>query len=205
MTKTKITRFDIADCYPQAEDLGQLIKALENEFSQRGEVICHFTLNGMSLSEADEKRLAGIGLHDIEFLEVQSESPKALMFGILENWGLELPKLIENAENLARSIKFEGIEGKLRSFVDLLDSCQFLMDSLRSLESVVTDTPHGLETWLAAEKVTATAIGETLKAFEKKDFVLLADVLEYDLPHSLQVWLDQILTLNQKLRAESRP
>jgi len=209
--KTVVTRKEIEVQFGQAADLGQLMKALEQEFSKKGQVICQFKLNGMSLTEADEHRLANIGLGEVEIIEIDSESPDALMFGLLDNWTLELPKLIENAEALAKSIKFEGIEGKLKAFVELLDTCQFLMDSLMSLERVVSDfqsrqiqSPIGLEPWLMAEKVTADAIGEALKAFEKKDFVLLAEVLEYDLPHSLQVWLDQILQLNYSLRAESQ-
>jgi hypothetical protein len=209
--KTVVTKKEIEGQFGQVADLGQLMKALEQEFSKKGQVICQFKLNGMSLTEADEQRLANIGLGEVEIIEIDSESPDALMFGLLDNWTLELPKLIENAEALAKSIKFEGIEGKLKAFVELLDTCQFLMDSLMSLERVVTDfqsrqiqSPIGLEPWLLAEKVTADAIGEALKAFEKKDFVLLAEVLEYDLPHSLQVWLDQILQLNYSLRAESQ-
>ena len=205
MIKTVMTRQDIEGSYSNLTDLGQLMSALEKEFTLRGHVICQFKLNGMNLTEADERRLAAIGVMEVESLEIDSESPQALMFGILDNWILELPKLIENAEALAKAIKFEGIEGKLKSFVELLDTCQFLMESLMSLERVVSDKQFGLDSWLSAEKVTSEAIGQALAAFEKKDFVMLAEVLEYDLPHSLQVWSEQMIQLSQNMRLESSP
>lgn len=203
MTKTIIHKDEIVTKYPSVSDLGTLIKALEERFLVNGEVICQFKLNGMTLSESDEKRLSQIKLDEIEVIEVESQSPQALLFNLLDNWTRELPVLMQNTDELAKEIKFNGIEGHLKSFVDLLDTCQFLTESLISLESIIKKSAISQGQWRKAEELTAQAIGQALKTFELKDFVLLSEILEYDLGHALQVWFEEIKRLSQTLKDEN--
>ncbi|MNL48532.1 hypothetical protein D3C87_1713990 [compost metagenome] len=44
---------------------------------------------------------------------------------------------------------------------------------------------------------------EALHALENKDFVLLADVLEYDLSNVLQMWTQHLVALERSLNGES--
>ncbi len=203
MTKTLIDRAELQTNFSSITELGALIKALEERFLSQGEVICQFKLNGLSISEADEKRLSQMGLHEIEFIEIESQSPQTLLFNLLDNWSKELPALMKNAEELAKEIRFKGLEGHLKAFVNLLDTCQFLMESFISLESIIKTSPASQVSWCKAEELTARAIGEALKTFEKKDFVLLSEILEYDLGHALQVWFDEISKLSQGLKDEN--
>ena len=203
MTKTTIRKDEIFTQYPSVFDLGTLIKALEERFLVIGEVICQFKLNGMTLSESDEKRLSEIKLDEIEVIEVESQSPQALLFNLLDNWTRELPVLMQNTDELAKEIKFSGIEGHLKSFVDLLDTCQFLTESLISLESIIKKSTISQGQWRQAEELTARAIGQALKTFEMKDFVLLSEILEYDLGHALQIWFEEIKRLSQTLKDEN--
>jgi hypothetical protein len=203
MTKTTFTRQQIADSFHEISDLGALMRALESKFLEQGEVVCQFHLNGMKITENDEKRLSQIPLGEVETIEIESENPQALLFGLIENWIAELPTLVRNADELAQEIKFKGIEGRLKAFVDLIDSCQFLTESLISLEGIVKSPAIDQVQWRKAEQLTARAIGQGIKSFEAKDFVLLSEILEYDLAHALQVWLEQIQTLGQLLKEES--
>jgi hypothetical protein len=179
------------------------MKALENNLLQNGEVVCQFHLNGMKMTESDEKRLSQISIAEIETIEIESESPQALLFGLIDNWVSELPLLVRNADELAKEIKFKGVEGHLKSFVDLIDSCQFLTESLISLEGIIKGPMIKKEQWRKAEQLTAQAISQSIKAFEVKDFVLLSEILEYDLGHALQIWLEQIQAVGQLLKDES--
>ena len=81
----------------------------------------------------------------------------------------------------------------MSQFVDVVDSCQFLVDSLMSLRTLCQSYEFvQLPIWKVSEEMTARAISEVLSSLEKKDLVLLADVLEYDLGHSLQSWLETL-------------
>ena len=203
MTKTTLNKNEIDSTFPGTQDLGSLFQNLEHAFQERGEVICQFRINGMVLTEADEQRLSLIGLDEVETVEVDSQSPEVLLFSLLENWIRELPVLMENADRLAKEIKFDGIEGHLKAFVDLLDSCHFLTESLVSLDNIIKAPIINRESWQKAEALTARAIGEALKTFEQKDFVLLSEILEYDLGNALQTWFEEIKRLNQTLKEEN--
>jgi hypothetical protein len=203
MTHSHFNIGDIRQKFPLIQTLGELFKAFENEFVIRGEVICQFKVNGMSLSENDEKKFAEIQINDIEIIDIDSESPAALLFELLNNWMSELPALIQSTDQLAKEIKFNGIDGNLKAFVDLVDSCQFLIESLINLEKIIYREAFQLEKWRHNEELTARAISEALAAFEKKDFVLLAEILEYDLAHSLQIWAEEIRSVDGRLKAEN--
>src|SRR5579871_547170 len=137
MIKTTVNRDDIKNVHPPVQDLGALIQALEKEYLKKGQLICQFKLNGMVLTEADEHRLSQIQLSEVDIIEIESETPVALLFGLLSNWITELPVLMTNIDELAKEIKFKGVEGNLKPFVDLIDSCQFLMESLQSLANII--------------------------------------------------------------------
>lgn len=200
MNTTALDKSNLISQFGQDATLSVIFEKIHLQWQEKGEVICQFRINGMNLSEADEGRLAQATLGEVVTIEVDSERPADLLQAVLQNWVTELPTLITNADQLSQEIRFEGIEGKLSSFVNLVDSCQFLVDSLVTLEGVVqTQSWTQSEQWIENEKLTARAIGEALAAFEKKDFNLLSEVVEYDLGHSLQVWLDLLKGFLEKV------
>jgi hypothetical protein len=150
------------------------------------------------LTEEDEKKFSGFQMTEVEFLEVESETPKILLVEVLNNWVETLPGMIGKSDQLAGSIRLKGIENQMRDFVDLVDTCQFLVDSLMSLRTLCRDIAYvNGSQWKTHEELTARAIAEALNVFEKKDFVLLADIMEYDLGHCLQSWLDSLTELKR--------
>jgi hypothetical protein len=204
MRSTVLNRNQIAESHFHCENLKDLMGSIENQMQTTGEVVCQYVLNGMTLREDDEKRLSEIKLDEIETLEVRSEKPTALLFDILKNWETEIPRIIEQTDHLASNLRAHGPEGQYTAFVNLIDSCQFLIESLVSIDSVV-ETAAFLprENWLKNEKEIADAIGQALSSFEKKDFSLLGDILEYDLANSLQSWFDLLKGLNRRLQEEN--
>ncbi|GIL16787.1 MAG: hypothetical protein BroJett040_05380 [Oligoflexia bacterium] len=204
MNTTVMTQNELIEKYgTEPKTLGELFKLIEMDLQSSGEVICQFRVNGMRLSQEDEVRMSSFDRDQIDVLEIQSQKPTDLLFELLDNWSLELPKLIESTDQLAGGIRFEGMEGHLKSFVEMIDSCQFLVESLVSLEGVIkTDYVQSKE-WRENALLTSRAIGDALKAFEKKDFVLIAEILEYDLGHSLQIWKELLDGLSQSLKKEN--
>lgn len=203
MIRTHLSLQKILHDFPEAENLGRLLNLLEESFALRGEVVCQFTVNDLILSEEDEGRFALTPIDEVKTLEIQSESPATLLFGLLHNWIEELPTLIKSTDQLAQNIRFQGMEGRLKGFIDLVDSCQFLVESLINLESILRKESMSLEAWSKIKLLTARAIGDALHAFEKKDFLQLSEVLEYDLSHSLQEWLEEITRMREYLKQEN--
>jgi len=203
MNRTTFSLEQILNEFPEVENLGDLFRRVENKLASQGQIVCRFCVNDLDLSEGDESRIALAPIDEIKTLAVESESPVALLFKLIQNWIEELPTLIQSADKLAKDIRFEGIEGKLKSFIDLVDSCQFLIESLMNLESILKKESANLDHWQKNKTLTARAIGNALQAFEKKDFVQLSEVLEYDLGNSLQEWLEEIVRMRDYLKQEN--
>ena len=201
MRTTIFTNEQIRDIAFDCTDLKDLVKTFEAQFQNQGEVICQFVINGMALEEDDEARLSQTRVEEIKKLEIRSEKPTALLFEVLKNWQTEIPRIIEQTDELAQTLRQKGPEGHYTAFVNLIDSCQFLIESLVSMDAVV-DVGLFLDrmTWAQNEKEMARAMGQALDSFQKKDFAQLGDVLEYDLANSLQSWFDLLKGLGKDLQ-----
>ena len=201
MSEIIYSQKDLLSQFGNEANLGQVFHQIEKELQVKNEVVCQFKINGLALDEADEKRLAVAGLGEVEILEVKSQKPSALLGEVLVNWVQQIPGLIQQNDELSNDIRFKGIEGQLKKFVDLVDGSQLLIDSIISIDNVFPNLPLvKSEAWKTAGKQTAQTIGQALEAFQKKDFTQLADVLGYDMGHSLQTWLELLDGLKKEIK-----
>jgi hypothetical protein len=205
MNKLTMNQRELQSRFQGNKNLGEVFRLLEQQVQAAGEIICRFSVNGLSLSEEDEEKFAQFGINEVDLLEVESQRPQALLLEVIENWIESLPRLIEKSDKLSQAIRFEGIENHMAQFVDVVDSCHFLVESLNSLRVLCREYEFiKARSWQNSEEMTARAISEALSSFEKKDLVLLADVLEYDLGHCLQNWLETISELKEHVQGANK-
>lgn len=191
MNQKFYTRENLAGSFGPETSLQVVFKSIEDELKPRGQVVCQFKVNGMALNEEAEKRLSQVAVKDIDIIEVSSQSTSEILENILKTWLLRIPQILIKNDELSNQIRFQGIEGSLKNFVELIDDCQLLVDSVISINALFSHLPNvQSESWKQSERLIADGIGQSLTAFEKKDYTLLSDVLEYDLGHSLQSWLE---------------
>lgn len=204
MNALSLSQKQILEGYTECQSLGQLFKKLEDELFARGHVVCQFRVNGMNLTEEDEKRLSTAPLDEVQSLEVGFQAPNSLIGGALDSWCRDLPFLVQHTDEMAAQFRFSSVEGNLRDFVQLIDECQMLVDSLIAMDSLLAhNSVVSSEQWKKTEAGMAHAIGEALQAFQKKDFTQLADILEYDIGHSLQTWLELLTAVKANLNVAS--
>ncbi len=199
MITLRYTGPQITNQFPELTDLAQVFSAFEKQFEKQGQVICQFRINGMQLSEAEEAKAKFVTIQEIELVEILVDTPTNLLEAVIINWIDELPAMIEKTDNVAETFRQDGFQIQYTPFVRLVDSCQFLIDSLLSIQSLRgQDKTVGSADWRKLEAATVKAIGESLAAFEKKDANWLADVLEYDLANSLQSWYELLKKIDGK-------
>lgn len=199
MVTFRFTGVQIVEQFPELTDLSQVFKAFEKHFEKSGQVICQFRINGLQLSEAEEAKAKQVTMNEIENVEILVDTPANLLEAVIINWIDELPNMIEKTDAVAAKFREEGFQIQYTPFVRLVDSCQFLIDSLLSIQSLRgQDKTVGSVEWRRLEAATVKAIGESLGAFEKKDANWLADVLEYDLANSLQNWYELLKKIDGK-------
>jgi hypothetical protein len=198
MKPISLTSAQVLSLKNSCKNIEELIKQVEIDQQKEGYVVCQFIINGIKLSDTDEIRMKSLNISDLESVTLLVAKPETLLREIIQNWKNEIPKIIAHADGLSSLIRERGIESQIHSFIQLIESCQLLVQSLISLSNVM-DTQKIFETgqWYINEKLLAEAIGETLKVFDQRDSKILADVIEYDLANSLFSWLEIFEILEQ--------
>lgn len=199
MNRHEWTFEQIQVTYPKAQVLGEVLKQMEAQLRSQGQLICRFQVNGVVFTEDDEEKFASTPLKEVTNLIVDTDSPMALLAGVITNWTEQLPHLVERSDELSEKVKFQGLEGHFKDFVELIDTVQLLVDSLVSLQQLFPCEIYQSPLWQSNEAATSQAIAEAVVALEKKDFVILAEILEYDFGNALQTWFQLLEGLKSLL------
>lgn len=200
MNSLKIKPVDLHMSGQAFTRLSEVIGHYEKELAEAGQVVCQFSLNGMKLTEQDEARFADLSVHDIEELEVLFQSPENLLVGLLGGWLQKIPDLITDCDKISTQIRYKGIDGHMKLLVDVIDDAQLLVDSLMSIDSLFSSFAIvSSQSWKDNENLMTAAVGQALSAFQSRDFNQLADILEYDISHSLQIWIDLLTSLQTEV------
>lgn len=173
-------RNEFADC----TTLRDAIQKIEKSLWTQGQVICRVSVNGMSLDEAAEVRLATSTMTDIAELTVCSDSPDQLKKGAIRELSGLLPKVEELTTRAADAFRSGQMQQARQEFSHLLQIFQYLTDLILVLRSDVGTREMEIE--------LHQNIQALLKAFENQDFVLVADILEYDLNAIAKRYLDHV-------------
>lgn len=178
--------------------LENFITHLEADLEKDGMVLCRVSIDGLPLGESDEARLSSIQLAGVSQIDIDIENSQDICGRVLQGWLETIPWLQDESGKLAEKFRFEGAEGQLKGFAELIDSCSFLVQSLVSLRQQL-GILEVEEQWCLAEKNLREMVNEVLLAFEKRDFVLLADLLEYDFCTTLTGWHQLMTKVNSSI------
>lgn len=204
MERFKVSGDDLRNFYNENIPLARVFSDIEQDLRHTNQVVCRYIVNGLEVAEADEARFSTVTLEQIETLEYLTENSRDLTALVLRGWVEALPELIQQTENLAKRMRAQGLSGLLKPIHDLVHNCEFLIDSAFTIKATMGDQFFGgmPQDWDKTEAESKRTVLEALRALENKDFVLLADVLEYDLSNVLQMWLDHLKVLEKSLNGE---
>ncbi|KYG69447.1 hypothetical protein AZI87_09710 [Bdellovibrio bacteriovorus] len=204
MERFKVSGQELRDFYKENIVLGKVFTDIENDLRSTNQVVCRYIVNGLEINETEEARFATVPLEQIDTLEYLTENSRDLTSIVLKGWIDALPELIQSTENLAKRMRVQGLSGLLKPIHDLVQNCEFLIDSTMTVKEMMGDQflVSSPVDWFKAEQASKNTVLQALRALENKDFVLLADVLEYDLNNVLQMWLDHLRVLEKSLNGE---
>lgn len=193
----KWNREDLHKEFNQFGDLGSVISELENRAWDKGGVICEVWVNGLFLDENEETKFSDTKMNEIESLEVMVRSPDGLVKDSLQSIKEWIPKVKSISLEVSELFREGNHEKAHGLFRDTLDGCLWLTDALRLLKGVLLQTEDESQTqtrirWTACEGRFSQVVGELLEGYKNRDFVLVADVLEYDLTTVLEEWFEML-------------
>jgi hypothetical protein len=173
--------------------LGEVVSELEKKLRARGRVVCHISVNGMRFSEADEQRLAETAVTDLTRLTIECERPENLVQSTIRSQIQlcgELQRVALQTAEIFRKLDLHPAQSHL---ISLLDGCRWFTDGLAALKAAPPEIlPEAFDQkrWDGNEAEFAKAVKEVLTAVENRDYVLIADLLEYDVGNALDRWRD---------------
>lgn len=190
MQTTRLDNKEISEKFGNLKAIGNLVEALEEDFWNRGLVVCTVHVNGMNYLD-HEKELCDKSIAEISQLEIGAQKPESLIGDSIESINTWIPQIVSTCESASAS--FIGGEFKLgkAQFSEILDGCQSLTDAFRVLKGILIelnlDTDFS-QKWTQVEGAYSATIRELLRSFEASDWFLIGDILKYDLPECLTDW-----------------
>lgn len=203
MDRFKINGAKLVDFYNIETTLGQVFSDIESDLKKSNQVVCQYIVNGQELGEVDEAQYFKMKLSQVETLEYLSENVNELVIDVLQGWLDSFPELMSHTEMISKQIRFSGVQSAFGKIQILIENYEFLISSIISIKNLLGDSAAaGLSELSKAEDKTKAMLEEALSAVEKKDFVCLADIIEYELVSSLVEWEKLLIDLLRVLNGE---
>lgn len=193
MEVLKLSRVELENRYGFEQTLASIITKLESATESEGKVICKISVNGLDLNEKDENRFGLIPVQDIHDLVIQVEEKCVIVDDTINSLREHLKPLQANCVAVAEIIRSQGRAEAQGQLNQIFNAAQWVSEALFALRPnwgrLQTDL-NLLRKWDEAEGHMKMAVQELRQAFENQDFVLVGDVLEYELYSAMGDWLD---------------
>lgn len=186
MTTSVWANTEISTEFPQAQTLSEVISALEATFQLKGEVICEIQVNGIAITEEDEVRLGGTPITEIESLIICSSEPARLIDQALGSCKEFIPHVKQSCIRTSEKLRGTDVAAAQSQFIETMEGCYWLVDTLRHVRGA--SKGQNLDQWTGYENKMASVVREVVVAYEAKDYVLVADLLEYELSEAVAAW-----------------
>ena len=160
----------------------------------------------MLLEDDDEARFADTQLQDIKDIVVGVGGLSEILSDVRSAFMECIPSMQETAYKTSEYFRSGQLAVAQNSFSALLEGCQWLVDTLVHVRSAGVPAAHSCfsdEKWRKVEKEFSLLIRQILLCFQRKEYPLLADLLEYDFANAMDVWLELICRKNSEESEQS--
>jgi hypothetical protein len=181
---------------------GTLQEILENMVAQTmgdDATMSEVRINGVPYSLKDMGPADRMGRVGIARLEVETVSSRQVALHFLANSEAFLGPIMEAVLQVAELFRVSDEREANQQYLRLLESVQLFLQTLDMARQTLS-LDFGRVSWggMSAEqrlKKLSSLVQELLGAQESQDWILLADVLQYDLIEELKGWLEHLPAL----------
>ena len=193
MTTSTWDKTDIARDFQGCQTLQDMIAGLETRFTTKGEVICEIRVNGQRVDEEDASVLASYVPAALETLVVYSSAPSVLITQALQSSFEYIPHVQRLCLAASEQMRGTNIVDGREAFAEAIEGCFWLVDTLKHVRGAASGSGFDLnqpQKWIQAEHRFASTVKDVVSAFELKDSVLVADLMEYEVSEVVTIWGD---------------
>lgn len=179
--------------FSNCQSLGEIISSLESYYSKDGYVICRVQVNGMPFNESDEQKFSGSHLGEISNIQLDIDSIKNLLLETQLSTFEYANSIREHSLVVAELFRGQDLNAAHTEFKVLVEAVDSLFGAHQLMYNVMQQQNQDLGAGLAEFDMKSTQLlGEILSAYEKRDFILTADLLEYELTEILENYVSRI-------------
>jgi hypothetical protein len=192
-------KFVVKEDAPKWADL---LEQIDRALKKKSEVVASVRFDGVEVSHYRAAHKLITPLADIATIEIESEPPAVLMAGGLKQAVNSIPLIREGALDLARGYRRQEISesaGHLSIIAQAIASLMTLVGAAQQVMKVdLTMLDVNGQTAASIVGELDSAISAVADAHTAKDWLTLADALEYDLAPTLprlSLLIEKLLTL----------
>lgn len=187
--------------FPSCENFGDFLSAIEKDCALKDKVICRIEVDGQELSESDEEKMRSHTLNGLAEIVVQIDDLLQVITNTVAELKTVIPILKHEALTLSESFRLHHNDCTTKVLA-LLENFQHVIDSLTYIGSIGEQRKRNWQNspgWRAAHGRSQATMNELIAAYENRDFLLIADVLEYELSETLESWIQAVNDLSSDL------
>jgi hypothetical protein len=182
--------------FSQCSTFGEVLLQLEKNFSQRGQVVCEVRVNGAPLNDEEELLLSKSPLGEIQDLMVLTNEPANLIGRALDSALQFIPGLSKICLESADEFRGSDLVRTRQAFTEVLDGCSWLIETLKHVRGACSGIGKpilSVDRWYEAEKTINLVVRNLGVSYSSQDFVVVADLLEYEMTTALDIWTEALL------------
>ena len=187
---------------PTGRNLEEILTRVMSEHVQPGKVITGVKINGSGYSEENPHDAASVPLKGIKTLEIDTMSAEEMARHFFRNGGKYLDLLIKGAEKISELFRIADETEANEHYSEYLENLQLFIqmvaESKEALNLNLSATPFQNATVEDEVQKLSNLMDQMLKVQENEDWVMLADLLEYELIPLLKEWNEILPVLQEK-------
>ncbi len=181
--------------------LQEVLNCLMENSLAKDRTMSEVRVNGQPFEEAVLGSAQLLPRERIDRLEVETMDSRQVALHFLANAGGYLAAIIASLEKVAELFRVSDEGEASEHYLHTLDSLQLFLQVLQSCrEALELDFDAITLEGMSAEdrlRGLSTLVQELLAAQEQQDWVLLADILQYDLTAELKAWTRHLAVLRE--------
>lgn len=190
---------------PEGENLQQIMQFIMTNWVSPDRALRELKVNGDFFKEAEMGPVETIARQTVAHLEVETSAGEDLARDFLSAAEDYPPAIAQAVSQVAELFRVSDEREASERYINVLETLQLFLtmleESRRMLDLDLATIAYKGRTVADALSRLSELIKELLSAQESEDWVLLADLLEYDLKPELIEWQDIARLLGEQARA----
>jgi hypothetical protein len=202
MVEVKWDGDQIQQTFPESTCLGDLVESASKKARENGEFVCAISVNDLNLNEDQENKFKATPIGEIRAFAIKTQNLNVLLDQSIEEARVFLGQLIKSIDKAAEIFRTDDLYRAHQFYRTCIDGTQLFVEMVTHYK-VAHQKNFGspLESWSGFEQKLAEGLRQVLEAYRQKNYILVADLLEYEVSQILLDWQKKLSKAESKVGA----